>query len=135
MSIVQEPTLVIRLYERMGKKRQLLLIVRICDILKLLATLLIPRKLEFALAFVFQKEPAISPAPFGDFDPDPRPIVIEPHSLIDGYLDLTHRILDIQYAISGRNQQFCGVEIPRCSSTGEGEFRKALRISRMEKCW
>ena len=26
---------------------------------------------------------------------DPRPIVIELHSLIDGYLDLTHRILDI----------------------------------------
>lgn len=41
-----------------------------------------------------------------DDDPDPRPIVIELHSLIDSYLDLTHRNLDIQYGDFRANQQF-----------------------------
>jgi hypothetical protein len=93
-----------------------LFVVRVRDVLPLLAALLVPRKLKLPLAVVLKEESTVALAPFGDFDPYPRPLVIALYSLVDGYLDLAHRNLDIQYWISGRTSNSAVSKTPQCSS-------------------
>jgi hypothetical protein len=91
MAIVQKPTLVIRLFQRMRKKRQLPLVGQVRDVLQLFAALLIPRKLELSLPLILQEESAVSPVSVRNTDGYPRPPAVELHPLIDCYLDLAHR--------------------------------------------
>src|SRR5262250_250163 len=100
----------------MGKVRQLFFVSRVRDVLPLLAALLIPRKLKLSLAVVFQKQPPVSLAPAGNFDPHPRPLAIELYALVYGYRDLAHTTSMTNTQFPGELAVLRGQKSPRCSS-------------------